>query len=88
MDGWRSWLAQWSYKPKVVGSNPTPSTMRKQNKTLTCPECRGEGRLKIEPRAVMPGAPDLSFEQACYYCAGTGYQSDEDDSYEQFKGRE
>lgn len=62
--------------------------MRKQNKSLACPECAGSGVIKVEPRAAMAGAPDLSFEQACYYCAGYGKQVDDLDDFEKFDGRQ
>lgn len=73
------------YTRQVGGSNPSTSTMRKQkNKILTCPECKGNGfffagGLIVDNKAVGPQATTV-----CYYCAGTGYQQDEDDSFEQF----
>jgi DnaJ-class molecular chaperone len=52
-------------------------------KSLVCPECQGARGEMVHTNVEKPNA-DMSYWQPCYYCAGTGMQSDEDDSYKPF----
>lgn len=48
---------------------------------VICPECKGDGGELVKSDSTY--TRDVSWFVACYYCAGTGYASDED-TFEEF----
>lgn len=51
---------------------------------FTCPECAGEGgRTETVILERNYDADKVTYFVACYYCAGTGFQTDET-SFEEF----
>ena len=57
--------------------------MRKQNEDLTCPECSGIGQVA---RKHPEDARLVSLFETCFYCAGTGFATD-DGNFEEFWGQ-
>lgn len=55
---------------------------------MICPECKGsKGEYcTTETERIANGAPVvINYFLPCFYCAGTGYQTDED-AFERFNG--
>ena len=51
-------------------------------KQYVCPECHGNRGEQVHTNVEKPNS-DMSYWQPCWYCAGTGFIS-EDDTYQEF----